>query len=170
MDIKKDSYLWSYLSQGQRDLMEEGHYLLDHVIKEGKYSFKDYSFIVFPFAKAYEGFLKQLFLDIKFISQDDYGSTHFRLGKVLSPNLVRRLGGRSVYKKVSDMVGSDLADKIWHAWKIGRNQVFHYFPHNLRSLTLDEAENIINQIIQTMEEVVVELKMHNLKGRLIAYS
>lgn len=166
MDIRKDSHLWSYLSQGQRDLLEEGEYLLDHVVKEGKYNFKDYSFIVFPFAKAYEGYLKQLFLDVHFISEKDYVSTHFRLGKVMSPNLVRRLGGRSVYKKVQDEAGVGLADKIWNTWKMGRNQVFHYFPHNLRSLTLDEAEDIVSQIVRVMEVTLEELKLHRVKHRL----
>lgn len=169
MDIKKDSYLWQYLSQGQRDLLEEGHYLLDHVIKEGKYSFKDYSFIVFPFAKGYEGFLKQILLDVGFISNDDYVSDHFRLGKVLSPHLVGRLGGRSVYKKICDRYGCLLSDHIWATWKLGRNQVFHYFPHNLRSLTLQEAEAIVDKIIKTMEEVVKSLRMHKITDKLSLY-
>ncbi len=158
MDINLNSGLWQYLSQSQKDLILEGQFLMDKIIKEGKYNFKDYSFLVFPFAKAYEGFLKKIFLDIDFISRLDYISDHFRLGKVLSPNLVEKLGDRSVYKKIVDFTGSELAEKIWNTWKTGRNQVFHYFPHNLKSLTFTEAEKIINQIIETMEEAVLKLK------------
>src|SRR3989344_1190957 len=112
MDIKKDSYLWRYLSKPQQDLIEQGQYLCNEVMSDGKYSFKDYSFLVFPFAKAYEGFLKQILLDVGFISHLDYISDHFRLGKVLSVNLVSKLQDRSVYKKIVDYSGIDLADQI----------------------------------------------------------
>lgn len=159
MEIDFNSFFWQYLSQSQKDLILEGQFLMDKIIKEGKYNFKDYSFLVFPFAKAYEGFLKKIFLDVKFISHLDYISDHFRLGKVLSPKLVEKLGERSVYQKIINFAGSDLAEKIWDAWKTGRNQVFHYFPHNLKSLTFSEAEKIINQIIATMEETVSKLKI-----------
>lgn len=154
MQIDENSALWKYLSDAQKDLIREGKYLLDDVIKEGKYDFKDYSFLVFPFAKAYEGFLKQAMLEVKFISRVDYISDHFRLGKVLSPNMQAKLGERSVYKKVCDTYGCELGDRVWDTWKLGRNQVFHYFPHNLRSLTMQQAEDIINNILKTMEYVV----------------
>ncbi len=170
MDIKKDSYLWQYLSQPQKELLEQGRYLLDDVIKHGKYSFTDYSFLVFPFAKAYEGFLKQILLDVGFISRLDYISDHFRLGKVLSVNLVKRLGNRSVYKKICEHSGCELAEKIWVTWKTCRNEVFHYFPHNLRSLKLAEAEEIIGEIMSTMGEVVVTLKTQNVKAKLRQYA
>jgi hypothetical protein len=160
MDKKEDSYgaFWQYLSQTQKDLMLEGQYLMNDVIRHGNYRFKDYSFIVFPFAKAYEGFLKQLFRDIKFISHLDYISDHLRLGKLMSPNLTDRLGDRSLYKKMTEAVTGDFADRVWETWKLGRNQVFHYFPHNLKALTFEEAERIVNQILQTMEEAYMKLK------------
>jgi len=161
MDIDVNSYFWQYLSQSQKDLILEGRFLMNKVISEGKYNFKDYSFLVFPFAKAYEGFLKKIFLDVKFISRLDYISDHFRLGKVLSPKLVGKLGERSVYKKIVDFAGNDLAEKIWNTWKRGRNQVFHYFPHNLKSLSFCKAQNIITEIIKTMEQAVLRLKFRS---------
>lgn len=166
MDIKKDSSLWNYISESLKDLLNEGQYLINDVLRDGKYEFKDYSFVVFPFAKAYEGFLKQIFLDVKFISHLDYISDHFRLGKVLSPNLVGRLGDRSVFQKICNSAGRELADKIWNTWKLGRNQVFHYFPHNLRSLTFAEAEEIAGEIINTMEATLEKLGIEKIKVRL----
>jgi len=160
MDKASDIYgkFWQYLPQPQKDLVLEGQYLMKDVIKDEKtYHFKDYSFLVFPFAKAYEGFLKQLFKDIGFISHLDYISDHLRLGKLMSPNLIGRLGERSLFKKIRDADGQDLADKIWSTWKIGRNQIFHYYPHNLKALNFTEAEQVINQIIQTMEEAYKRL-------------
>jgi hypothetical protein len=159
--IFKTSDFWFYLSKNQKDLINEGLYLMNDVIKNHAYQFKDYSFLVFPFAKAYEGFLKQLFLDVKFISHLDYISDHLRLGKLLSPNLVNKLKERSLYKKIKDKAGQDLADKIWNAWKLGRNQVFHYYPHNLKALTFSQAENIIDNILLVMEESYGKLKVKN---------
>ncbi|MBI2051410.1 hypothetical protein HYT33_01475 [Candidatus Roizmanbacteria bacterium] len=156
----RDTYgeFWGYLNQPLKDLILEGNYLVNDVIRHSKYSFKDYSFIVFPYAKAYEGYLKQLFADLKFISHLDYISDHLRLGKLMSPNLVGRLGDRSLYKKIKEHGSKELADGIWETWKVGRNQTFHYFPHNYKALTFEEAEGIIDRIIKTMEEAYEKLK------------
>jgi hypothetical protein len=157
-----DSYgkFWDYLSQQQKDLILEGQYLMNEVIRHQAYKFKDYSFLVFPYAKAYEGFLKQLFLDVKFISHLDYISDHFRLGKMLSPFMIERLGDRSLYKQIKEKA-SGLEEKIWQTWKIGRNEIFHYFPHNVKSITFEEAEDIIRQIIENMEEAYIKLNPKN---------
>lgn len=151
----RDTYreFWQYLSKEQQDLILGGDFLGDEINKNKQHAaFRDYSFLVFPYAKAYEGFLKQLFKDIGFISHLDYISDHLRLGKLMSPNLADRLGDRSLYRKIYQVATKDLADRIWNTWKVGRNQVFHYFPHNLKALSFDEAENLVNQLIQTMQE------------------
>lgn len=155
--ILRTSDLWQYLSQNQKDLIKEGQYLMNDIIKDQAYQFKDYSFLVFPFAKAYEGFLKQLFKDAKLISHLDYISNHLRLGKLMSPNLIGRLGEKSLYRKIENKAGVDLAEKIWLVWKIGRNQIFHYFPHNVKAISFNEAEEIVEKILETMEESYLKL-------------
>lgn len=149
---------WQYLSQTQKDLVLEGEYLTNKIIKDHAYQFKDYSFLIFPFAKAYEGFLKQLFRDIKFISHLDYISDHLRLGKLLSPHLVTRLMDRSLYAKIVDFANEQLAQQIWRTWKEGRNEVFHYFPHNLRAVSFEDAEKTIKDIMDTMSSSYEQLK------------
>ncbi len=168
MDKPPDQYkeFWNYLSQNQKDLILEGQYLMNDIIKDHAYHFKDYSFLVFPFAKAYEGFLKRLFLDIGFISRLDYISDHLRLGKLMSPNLTMRLGDRSLYLKIKEAADEKLAEEVWTAWKMGRNQIFHYFPHNIKSITFEEAEKIVNQIIQVMETVYERLRLAQTMGKL----
>ena len=123
-----------------------------------EYRFKDYSFLVFPYAKAYEGFLKQLFLDAKFITHLDYVSDHFRVGKFLSPHLINQLGDKSIYKNIQESTTTDLARKIWEVWKMGRNQVLHYYPHNTKRLTFEEARDMNVKILNTMIEAYGELK------------
>jgi len=153
--------LWQYLSQNQKELILEGQYLMDDIIKDHAFHFKDYSFLIFPFAKAYEGYLKKLFLDIKFISHLDYISDHLRLGKLMSPNLTIKLGDRSLYKMVEKRAGKELADQIWETWKVGRNQIFHYFPHNLKAVGFQEAETIVEKIITAMEASYTNLHLNS---------
>ncbi len=142
---------WKYLSQKQRDLINQGDFIRHEVIEEGKYNFDDYAFMVFPYAKAFEGFFKQLFKDIGFLTQEDYESDYLRLGKLLSPNMVRKLGEASLYEKLVSVGSKDLADKIWDSWRNGRNRVFHYFPNNLEAITLTEAEEKKEMMLETME-------------------
>lgn len=158
--IDKTSFFWNYLSAGQKGLIEEGLYLLEDINKHPDARITDYSYLVFPFAKAYEGFLKKLFLDLKFIPQQVYESDHFRIGKALNPHLEKILRHESVYDKVTAHCDSrDLADELWNVWKKGRNLVFHYFPHNFRALSLDEAEKIISGILNIMQKAVSECRI-----------
>lgn len=154
---------WKYLSQKQKDLIGQGDFIRGEVIEEGKYNFDDYAFMVFPYAKAFEGFLKQLFKDIGFLTQEDYESDYLRLGKLLSPNMARKLGEASLYEKLISVGSKDLADKIWDSWKNGRNRVFHYFPHNLEAITLAEAEEKMKIILETMEYAYDNL--YSVKGK-----
>ena len=151
--LLRTSDFWQYLSQSQKDLILEGQYLMNDIVKDQAYQFKDYSFLVFPFAKAYEGFLKKVFRDKGLISRLDYISDHLRLGKLMSPNLIGKLGDRSLYKKIQEQYSQELADRVWSVWKNGRNQIFHYFPHNVRAINFHEADIIIMEIIETMKEV-----------------
>jgi len=152
--ILQGSLLWQYLSETQKQLASDGELLLEDRDRHPNEHLSDYSYLVFPYAKLYEGFLKQLFLDLSVISQREYESKHFRVGKVLSPNLVRRLGERSAYGHIAKRYGKSLADTLWNTWKQGRNLVFHYFPHNVSRLNLLAAKALVEMIILTMTESV----------------
>lgn len=152
--IEETSRFWQYLSPDMRSLVRDGEFLETDSLRHHDAEPTDFSYIVFPFAKLYEGFLKKLFLDAGIISEREYHSDHFRIGKALSPNLVRQLADRSAYKQISDRYGVELAARLWHTWKEGRNLVFHYFPHNYRSLRRSEAVELVNQLVGTMREAV----------------
>ena len=155
--IDKQTYLWSYLSDEQRGLILDGEQLLS----DSKHltSISDYSFLVFPFAKAFEGFLKKLFLELGLIREDEYYGDDIRIGKLLSPYFMKKHAG-SLYKKLSldKYAGKELTEDLWKVWKKGRNLVFHYFPHNFRRLTYDEALEIINDFGRVMERSVEKSK------------
>lgn len=154
--IPEGSVLWQYLSPEMRRLASDGQLLIDDRKLHPNEQLSDYSYLVFPFAKLYEGFLKQLFRDLGVIDEHDFRSDHFRIGKALSPNLARRLGRRSAWQQIVNRFGEDLARRLWHTWKEGRNLVFHYFPHNYRALTQAQAEALISSLNETMEDAVME--------------
>lgn len=152
--IEETSRLWQYLSSDMRELVRDGEFLVEDSLYHHDADPTDYSYLVFPFAKLYEGFLKKLFWDVGIISDMDYRSDHFRIGKALSPNMASILGPHSAYKLISDRYGVELAARLWHTWKEGRNLVFHYFPHNYRSLTRLSAVELVNQLVGSMREAV----------------
>jgi len=156
--VDRESAFYKYLSEGQRGLVEESLVLLDEAKENKERNLVDYAYIVFPMAKAYEGFLKQIFVDRGFISSHQYNSDHFRIGKALSPNLVYHLRGKSVYFLVKQKHNDFLADKMWQMWKRGRNVIFHYFPHNYQAIDLPTAEQLVYDFIRVMEEIYVECK------------
>lgn len=110
----------------------------------------DYSFLVAPMAKAYEGYLKDFFLKIGLIDQVIYNSDRFRVGKTLNPSL--RYKRFSIFQKLADIdqSGEELAEKLWDAWKQGRNETLHYFPHNLKKLNKEEAIERIDQMLEAI--------------------
>lgn len=123
----------------------------------------DYSFLVSPAAKAYEGYLKDFFLKIGIIDKFEYESDRFRVGKTLNPSL--RYKRFSVYKRLADYheQGEELAEILWNAWKLGRNEIFHYFPNNLKNLTRIEAEDRINLILHA----IIKAGQFITKGRML---
>ncbi len=151
--ISEGSRLWQFMSPEERALVRDGEHLIEdrnqHTI-----ALSDYSYLVFPFAKLFEGFLKDLFLSLSIIDYRQYTSDHFRIGKVLSPNLVRRLGSHSAYGQLQLRFGDELPASLWNVWKRGRNLVFHYYPHNYRSLSEREAKEIVEQIVSSMEHAL----------------
>jgi len=164
--IDKNSFFWRYLSSGQKGLIEEGLYLFEITKNHPDSKIADYSYLVFPFAKAYEGFLKQVFLDLGFISNKDYESDRFRIGRALNPYLEKKLRYSSVYDKIVHHNGdSVLADQLWSVWKRGRNLVFHYFPHNFKALSFSQAEEIISEIISIMEKTLFECRVEEILRR-----
>jgi hypothetical protein len=167
--IKEGTKLWQYMSPNQKELARDGNFLIEDSLIHPDQPPTDYSYLVFPFAKLYEGFLKQLFVDLDIITLSDYESDRFRIGKVLSPNLVRRLGRHSAFGELARRYGKGLPGSLWYTWKEARNLVFHYFPHNFRSLSREQAIGLIQLIVQSMEESVALTKVKSPSRVEIAY-
>ncbi len=157
--ILKDKPWYDYLEEDLRELLAESFQLIK-AVESWSDHFHDYSFIVFPAAKAYEGFLKKLFFDMGFITQADYFGTHFRIGKALNPQLEPRFRYESVYDKVSEFCGGEaLAQKLWDTWKNCRNLVFHWFPDEKKAISYDEAKARVEKIINAIDASFKECKI-----------
>ena len=127
----------------------------------------DYSFVVSPISKAYEGYLKSFFLKLHIINQYDYESDRFRVGKTLNPSL--RYKRYSIFQKLADLddSGEELAEILWNAWKFGRNEIFHYFPNKHQSLSRQDAEDRIYLVLNAIIKSAEFLKKHSAQNDLI---
>lgn len=122
--------------------------------------FTDYSFVVFPLAKVYEGFLKKLFLAIGAITESQYNNDRWRVGRALNLELEKEFRHvESVYDRIVAHAGVEIADEMWRVWKRGRNQVFHFWPGRSEPLSLEKAKEIGREIETVMEKSLEECKI-----------
>lgn len=155
---------WGYLEKDLQELLREAM-LLTQKVGDWDKKFDDYSFVVFPASKAYEGFLKKLFLDMDFITQKDYFSKRFRIGKSLNPFLPKRLQGKDyVYDELVGYCGGEgLANKLWDTWKTCRNILFHWFPNEERTITFEESKQKVKKVINSIDAAFTGCKIE--KGK-----
>lgn len=166
MEALEKKVWWNYLEEDLQELLRESFLIMDILkgmgadLPGGKREFHDYSFVVFPAAKAYEGFLKKVFLDLRFITEHDYFGKQFRIGKALNPSLPQKMRREGVYDKIVKHTGDTLlAEKMWNTWKNSRNLVFHWFPNEKNAINLEEAGDRLNLIIETIDLTFKESKL-----------
>lgn len=161
MDISLENRVWwGHLDGDLQQLLKESGLLLARV-SSWKEEFLDYSFVVFPAAKAYEGFLKTLFLNLGFITKDEYLGKKFRVGKSLNPALEWNIRKKeSVYDKIVKYCGAKkLADTLWETWRESRNLLFHWFANERNVITFEEAREKIDNILNAMDMAFKECKI-----------
>ena len=154
LDYNQFTQVQKYLfTDTQRHLIADVGIILERLGEKDHIS--DYSFIVSPAAKAYEGYLKDFFLKTNVIDRYNYESDRFRVGKTLNPSL--RYKRYSIFRRLADLhpEGEALAEVLWDAWKYGRNEIFHFFPNNFKHLdrrdAVDRIHLILTAIIQSGE-------------------
>ena len=141
---------YEYSSPGQRKLIETAWLL----VEEAKTSSQkhDYSYVLFPLAKAYEGFLKQYLFDAELIDEPTYNSRKFRIGRALNPDVSYSQRDKNwLFDDLGRVCGIEMARKLWETWLDCRNQVFHFFPQHQQYLTLVQAQDRMEMIADAME-------------------
>ena len=115
--------------------------------------FSDYSFIVFPMAKAYEGFLKQYLVEVRLLSLDDYHDRRFRIGRALNPDVNHNQRDEQwLYDDITRLCSGRVGRLLWDTWLQCRNQIFHFFPDNPQQLSLAKAGEYVLLIHSAMGE------------------
>jgi hypothetical protein len=114
-------------------------------------SLSDYSFVVFPIAKAYEGFLKQFLYAQGLIDRNQFEHRQFRIGRSLNPDVsFRHQDEFWLYDDIANACSEDLAREMWAVWIDARNHLFHYFPDMRYKLTLEQSHILIDRMSQVM--------------------
>lgn len=146
----------NHVADVERQLLIEADYLLDREKKAAASAWiVDYGFLVYPAAKAYEGFLKTYLYRNGLITPERYQSEHFRIGKALNPDLPFKFREDGwVWDDLARLYGDDIPARLWSTWRKCRNHVFHFKPDKLRLYTLVEAQIKIELIFSTIELAV----------------
>ena len=151
---------YSYLTKWQKQLVEVVEDLVKRHQPE-KDGLADYSFLVFPMSKAYEGFLKKFLFDLNLIDQDIYEGRRFRIGRALNPDVSRQQRDKYwLYDNVAHLCSPETAREMWTTWLECRNRVFHYFPKDDGLLTFDQAVAKIEKVSQAMSMAVACYRQH----------
>lgn len=159
MELESYSW-WSYLEAGQQEGLKIAFALLAREKVSPIQNVDDYSFIVFPAAKAYEGFLKKLFRDLGFLTQGDYEGDRFRIGRALNPSLEKEWRHESIYDRMIEYCrGRELPDQLWETWKKSRNTIFHWWPGHKNETTLEQAQDLLSMIVDTINAAFTECKI-----------
>lgn len=147
----QDQPWWSYLDQVQKDLIRQSLALIESE-KEKPEPHVDFSYIVFPAAKAYEGFLKKLFFELGLITRSQFSGERFRIGRALNPAIYKEYPHESVYEKLTRFCGGEeVAAKLWYTWKNSRNLVFHFFPEKENLISYPEAKKRVEEVLQAID-------------------
>jgi hypothetical protein len=130
----------------QHEMLQQSRWLYNRE-KHNHQMLSDYSFIVFPAAKAYEGFLKDYLLKTGLLSQETYQSRRFRIGRALNPDVPQNQRDEFwLYDDLAHSCGKDVARQLWDTWLECRNHVFHFFPGEKSTLSLEKAGQHLAQI------------------------
>ena len=122
-------------------------------------SFESYSFVVFPMAKAYEGFIKLYLKETGLLDRPDYSDAKFRIGRALNPDISDRHRDEWwLYDDLEHACGKPTARAVWNAWVECRNHVFHFFFNQEVEMTLEQAKKKLLQMSGAMDLAMQCLK------------
>jgi hypothetical protein len=115
----------------------------------------DYTFVIFPMAKAFEGFLKEYLWKEQLITESTYRSRRFRLGRALNPDVFPDQRDRDwLFDDLSRQCGEAVARQVWQAWLDCRNHAFHWYPDSSQQMTLAQAHHCLEELGEAIEALL----------------
>lgn len=160
-----NNYPWfSQLEESQRELIKLSYFLYQREaglgggmansalagrVNRGLY---DYSFVIFPVAKAYEGFLKQYLYDLQLIDERTFEGKKFRIGRAMNPDIRESQQDEFwLYDDLELFCGRQTAHVLWQTWLQCRNRVVHFFPKDEHRISLPQAKERIEMVVETID-------------------
>lgn len=144
----------TFLPSDQNDLVQDSLRLVEFFLEEEQWralDVHDFAFIVFPIAKAYEGFLKEYLFQSRLIDKRIYEGRFFRIGRSFNPDLAPHLRDEDwLFDDVAQACDEDTARLLWQTWLDARNHLFHFFPNDRYEVTFPEAVHLITQVLNAM--------------------
>ncbi|GIK84358.1 MAG: hypothetical protein BroJett025_09800 [Patescibacteria group bacterium] len=149
------------LTDEQKRLVQVSVELYEREFSQPEHKLADYSFVVFSMSKAYEGFLKQKLYEFHLINKNSYEGRRFRIGKALNPDVSEKSRDEYwLFDDLSQMCGEQMARELWDTWLLCRNRVFHYYPTETNTITLETAGSYLLKLssaIKTFLECQTDL-------------
>ncbi len=123
--------------------------------RTNSFTFSDYSFVVFPMAKAYEGFLKRTLFEAHLVSAQLYASKKLRIGRALNPDIHPQSRDEQwLYDDLERQCSAELAQQLWKVWLQCRNNIVHFFPDQKYMVSLPESRAQLIDISSAVEQTV----------------
>lgn len=154
-DLSFEETLWYGLlsSHGQR-LVRLSSYLYEREVRLHT-NLSSYSFVVFPMAKAYEGFLKTYLHEMQILPKAGYEDHKFRIGRAMNPDISERHKDEWwLYDDLERVCSRDVARGLWDAWIECRNRLFHFYFDDEVPLPLPIAKKKLLQMHVAMEKAM----------------
>lgn len=118
-------------------------------------AFSSYSFVVFPMAKAYEGFIKSYLHQMGILPKKGYQDHKFRIGRALNPDISPQHKDEWwLYDDLERACSPKTARLIWDTWVECRNRIFHFYFDDEIPMPLSVAKQKLLQLSEAMDEAV----------------
>lgn len=144
-----------YIGNDLLELLEDGYRMINDFNKDkGTLSFpqvSDYSFLILPTAKAYEGILKKILINKGMLKEEGLkNNPNVNVGSFFNP-----LGNEAVFKILRDKArDKSIPHVIYSTYQECRNQLLHYdLYRDNRVKSIDEARFIYQRIIDAINKV-----------------
>lgn len=145
-----------FLGKDILELINDSNTLLKLAKKNDSGNLTDFSFIVLPYAKAFEGVLKKILVEANILTNDEL---------IANPDIsVNKYFNPASNAKILELLRDKKRDKavpyvIFSTYQECRNQILHYDTYrDLRLKTIEDAEFYIRRIDDAMQKAIQVFK------------
>lgn len=140
------------------ELYRDSCVLLEQNKKEGQIfpALSDYSIIILPIAKVYEGILKKILVEAEIIGEEEIRiNPGINVGHYFNP-----VGNNKIFNHIKDHARDRVVPHIIYAtYQECRNQILHYDPHkDNRIKNIEDVEFYVKRIMHAIDKAYETFK------------